>query len=593
MPNAADVEGADGSLHVADAIALLLLLVTETKRSGGGGWGFFPSLCVYVCAEQKTTKNFTVTHTMISTQDTLQTPRTVNVAALLAQAREEERKSRHPNSPESPDETEIPETLEQLRIAEETDHLLATQTLRCGKYRGRTFATVTKMDRMYCKWVARIEYAGGDLGRFQRWLIANHKQLQEEQLRDAREATGTLSQRVRRWDVDQFVELGLLTPVPVLVNATYGKSRRPRQPMYSLETAGVTQAWEAKQTQGTRQQQGQLVLMLSRFLSYVFRRMVHEERKEPVEERLIADAALGTLERNYYAYKIALEVTGGDPDKETTTEAVQAALDRKRAKGRRRREALPETVDFSRLGRVENGVTPRRILLRFYLTVPELQAALVVYRDLSKPWDAPEVLQATWTLTRADGAFAVDRVSNLSLPPQLLDTSTLGVYKYMRRVCFRDFARVASSELQYSPCLGMQDGNRGCPVEADMVLGETVIAFRGGLWVNSERDMAYLHGYAALARAIGSDLNRMCIYFWQHGTSVEADITDWDEEGLLEYLQPGETAPTANACELGMCDEPTGPLDAEERDGAEDKETKRTQRRMQVNVKERGRVGRD
>jgi hypothetical protein len=520
--------------------------------------------------------------------------RAVNIRQTLAevdQARREQGSRTLKQS--SLEERKIPLKLEALRIDAETEHLLDSQIVQCGKYRGRTFAYASK-DFYYARWVLNQRYVKGALGRFRTYLDENRNRLIEQQMQDAMAAEGTLSTRVRVWNRETMIDRGILLPVPSLGNATFHGSRRPRQPVASLELAGVLEPWNAKWTKVEKGRAKGMMAMSSRTLTYIFRWMLHLVRNEPIDERLVADKALQILGVNDYAYRTAMALTQGEMDGFITREALQETLQRKRAsiKSASKLTRLPETFDLTRMGDMEQ-IRPRDILMRYTLSLGELRKALKLYRSFSKKDIAtrwPDLVAACWTLARADGAFVRQRVCNLQCPTPLQDPG-LRVIAYMRRAIdrwFKDAPRVT-----YAPCLGFSDG---CPVEADLVVGDTVFAIRGSLWVSSSYDAAYLSGYAALARSQqdggpGAQIDRTVLIFLQHETALELDLTDWDHQHLLVFLQAHNNAELkeegGNACDLGLCEQDGEVPDALDID-EEQKEIEKHERTATATIKSKG-----
>lgn len=109
-------------------------------------------------------------------------------------------------------------------------------------------------------------------------------------------------------------------------------------------------------------------------------------------------------------------------------------------------------------------------------------------------------LKACWCLARADGAFEIDRVSNDSIPEAFLRTGELGVYAHMQRQARRYFSleQIGIGKLQYAPCWGFQ--KTGCTLDVDYVSKDTAYVVRGGMWISSSFDAAYVQGYAARER---------------------------------------------------------------------------------------------
>jgi uncharacterized protein (DUF3820 family) len=457
----------------------------------------------------------------------------------------------------SPDpfETRKPKrSLNAVRADEQTEYLRGAQKLGVGKYRGRTFDYVSTQ-HFYVRWVLQLQYPTGELGQLQRYLILNRDRLLQEQVEAAQAAEGTLSTRTRLWNRGVFTDRGYLAVVPTVGNATFDGTRRPRQPCNSLQTAGVVAAWEPKWTTGEKNKAKTTMALSARAIAYLFRRMVHIHRGEPVTEPLVADSALRVLGINHYAYKTAMVVTGGDPDKVVTPDQLKDALDAKRQTVRNpvKRALLPESFDLTRIGNPQE-LTPRRLLLRYMLTLPELRNALQLFRDITiasttddPRW--PELINACWILARADGAFNWARISNERCP-EALKVPDLPVVRYMNRTVKRCFS---VNRVDYQPCLNFSGG---CPLDADFVIGDTVFAVRGGLWLSSGYDGSYTQGYAALARNNGRTINRVALVYLQHGCDISIDLTDWDHKPLLQFLQAndGAEAKQNNACDVGMCD---------------------------------------
>jgi hypothetical protein len=462
--------------------------------------------------------------------------------------------------------------------AEEFD---GESVMKVGRYRGHTFMSISR-NAYYIKWVRQQVYPRGALAHLRQYLDRNADWLISEHMREAMEAGGNLSTRVRKWPLDQFRERKILCSTPNVGNCTIGHTRKPRNPVYGLQDANIIPEWQHGMTKSDKWRVRCLTSLVGRFLSYVFRRRLHERRKEALSERLIADQALIVLERNDYAYRLALTLSEpeNDPEGVVYLEALENELQRKRsdleATGKDMSK-LPETLRpcFSRLGCAGQGVfyvpandtekpktTPRAILLRFMLSIGELKGALKTYRAIKVlPWDNIKVLEACWSMARADGAFSYDKISNETLPEALCKVKELLLYEYMATVCDRYFPK--SVDVTYGPCVGF--AATGCPVEADLRVGDTVWALRSGLWISNNWDFAYLQGYAALARQNGIKLNRACVVYLQHAIVLEVELSHWDHEPLLKFLQtpskenPHKTEAEAegNACELGLCDEPT------------------------------------
>jgi uncharacterized protein (DUF3820 family) len=231
-------------------------------------------------------------------------PPLVNVAKLLKEARAKERTERHELSPRSPVEDSVSDedtdaVFERLQINEETDYLLSSQQMRCGKYRGRTFDWIAKNDKNYCRWLHTLTYPTGSLGQLLKWLKANDKKIVAAQLKEAREAQGKLSKRVFLWDIEQFMELGLLPSFPTLKNCYAPHSKRNRAPIFSAETAGLVPPWDPKITTAQKTLRNQKSRLLARFVNYVFRRMVHVVREDSrIDEPLTVDLAMRVLQEN-------------------------------------------------------------------------------------------------------------------------------------------------------------------------------------------------------------------------------------------------------------------------------------------------------
>jgi uncharacterized protein (DUF3820 family) len=503
--------------------------------------------------------------------------------------------------PSSPRTRLIPESIDAQRIMDETEALSGEVLMKVGKYRGRSFEYISR-DKFYTRWVRQQEYPRGALGMLKTWLDKNAEWLLERNMKEALASTGPLSKRVRAWDVEEMRTRGILSAIPQVSNATFGRSRRPRAPAFSLQEAGVIPSWTPGMTKGEKWRLRCTTALVGRFLSYVFRRMLHDLRAEALTEPLIADKALVVLERNDYAYRLALKlaVPKGDPEGVVGLELLERKLQEKRdrCKTPAKRSRLPDSLRpcFTRLGCQGQGVyapglaetkeakeslttTPRRILLRFMLSIGELRDALKVYRDLENySWDDEPMLHAAWCMARGDGAFDFDRISNDELPVPLLNVTELPIYRYMFRCAQRHFGPdvVDVNEMHYGACLGF--GETGCPLEADLRVADTVYAIRGGLWISTQFDVAYLQGYAAVARANGISLDRCIIIYLQHGTILEFDLADWDHTQLLDFVQNDPEADRGvDACDLGMCEAP--PDDTEEEQVKLEKQAKKAERR--------------
>lgn len=480
--------------------------------------------------------------------------------------------------PISPRTQPIAQSDDARRIMDNTEGLDGDIIMKVGKYRGRTFENISR-DKFYTRWVRQQEFPRGPLAALKKWLDKNANWLLERNMAEALQATGPLSNRIRAWDVEEMRTRGILSSMPQINTSTFGKTRRPRAPMYSLQESGVIKPWEAGMSKGDKWALRCTTALVARFLSYVFRRMIHEVRGDDLMEPLIADRALLVIERNDYAYRLALKLSSpqGDPEGlvllETLEEALQSRRETLRLQGKP--DTLPESLRpcFSRLGCQGQGVyaqrgdpteaqkvalttTPRRILLRFMLSIGELREALSIYRDIhNRSWNTPEVLKACWCMARGDGAFDYDRISNEELPIPLLASTSLKLYQYMLRCVENHFGKhkVSSIDMHYGPCLGF--GDTGCPLEADIRVGSTVYAIRGGLWISAHYDVAYLQGYAALARSNSLRLDRCVIIYLQHGSTFEFDLSDWDHLPLLEFLKNDPSSKRGlDACDLGLCE---------------------------------------
>ena len=511
--------------------------------------------------------------------------------------------------PPSPRTRPVPMSNDAAAALDRAKELDGESVMKCGRFRGHTFAAISR-NAHYVKWVRGQKYPRGALAHLRQFLDRNAEWMLEEQMRGAQEATGTLSKRVRKWPLDEFRERGLLRPTPQVSNCTVGHTRRPRAPVYGLHQTGIVPEWSADMTAGDKWKVKCLTALVGRFLSYVFRRMLHEQRGEPIRERVIADHALLVLERNDYTYRLALQLSTpkNDLEGEVRLEALEAALQAKRAtlvsKGKEKElSKLPTTLRpcFSRLGCAGQGVfhvpatetdnpksTPRRILLRFMLSIGELQGALATYRDLHNyTWDDRQTLEAAWTMARADGAIDYDKITNEPFPDALGKVDDLPLYNYMQRVCARHFSLdvVPMGGVAYGPCVGF--AATGCPLEADLRVGDTVYAIRSGLWIGVDWDFAYLQGYAALARHNGLELNRVSVIYLQHASVLEVELEDWDHTPLLRFLQAPveegkaevEAEAEANACDLGLCNEPPPDIIEEEEKEREQQDKKKLRRK--------------
>ncbi len=491
--------------------------------------------------------------------------------------------------PGSPSERDIPISQQAAEIQAELEGLMGDTVMKIGKHRGRTFSFIAK-DKYYVKWVRDQKYPKGALGMLKTWLDKNADWLLEQNMKTAIEAKGTLAKRVRNWDVEEMRTRGILRSVPDLQNATFGKSKRPRPPPYSLQEAGVLAAWQPGLSKGDRWRMRADGALVDRFLGYIFRRMLHESRDEPVSEKLIADKALKVLELNDFAYHFALKHAHpkGDPDGSVNLGDLETALQEERSgPGSSLHPPLPETLKpcFSRLGCSGQGPsrdgaedtgtsTPRRILLRFMLSIPQLKQALSTFRNIRQfSWVSREVIEACWCMARGDGAFDHDRISNTAIPEKLFDIG-LGVYRFMHRFIDANLRIVDKRDLHYGACVGFQE--TGCPVEADFRVGDSVLCIRGSLWLSPHFDNSYLQGYVALARQNGLVVNRTVVLYVQHGVKIECDLADWDHRRLLDFLKSDPDAQGAlRGCDLGMCDPSAPSMEPEEPTEIEEKKKQR------------------
>jgi hypothetical protein len=323
---------------------------------------------------------------------------------------------------------------------------------------------------------------------------------------------------------------------------------------------------------------------------------VHVERKESLVENLIADKALKVIKKNYAAYTHAksLAVPRGDPDAVVDLVLLEQSNRINYDMGNSEYESLMDcftrmeltasdlttlrtyiTNDSSEQTKEDRPVVktrPRRILMRFHLDQDELEAAIGVYKNDAFEWDSGEYLRACWCLARADGAFEIDRVSNDAIPEAFLKPKELLVYSHMQRQAHRYFSldHIPAGKLEYAPCSGFQ--KTGCTLDVDFVSDDTAYVVRGGMWISSSYDAAYIQGYAAVARENGRAITRISVLYLQHGGCCDTDIHDWDHAKLLQFLvdTKGEEI---NACDLGLCE--TVPGNATEEVAKNDKKANR------------------
>lgn len=451
-----------------------------------------------------------------------------------------------------------------------------------GKYRGKTFGVAAK-DWRYCSWIKDQPHSHGQFDRFKKYLNDNAKLISDRNFEKSKVQKGTLSQRVRGWDLESMRDKKIITAPIQASNLQMLGTKKPRCPVYAMQFPGALPEWDRENTEVEQRRVRTMSALGARFLSYVFRRMIHEVRNEPVNEPLIADKALLIIKKNYLAYKMSkqISVPVNDPDGKVNLADLENHLKRCSLDGTKENGELPDTfMDcFSRLGLqrtdwdslnkyFENqgdgkenlkekpnvSSTPRRILLRYLLNYVELRDALETYRNIDPHrWSTEKALKACWILARADGAFEFDKVINEDIPENLLNPNKMAVYKHMNRQIMRYFSKdvLKSDPLVYGPCIGFE--KTGCTLDVDFSAGETAFAIRGGMWVSSAYDTAYLQGYAALARKNGIKITRLVMIYLQHAGSLEIDVSDWDHTELLEFLKNDAT--TKNACDLGICEE--------------------------------------
>ena len=471
--------------------------------------------------------------------------------------------------------------------ANETDDRVIEHnvTLIFGKHRGKTFQFASK-DWLYCRWVCDQKDGSGQFNRFKQYIITNKKIISDANYERGKTETGPLSKRVRSWDLETMRDKGVIISPLSLNNIFTGSTKRPRKAICDMQACGVVPEWNDTLIGTQKQEIKVLAALSSRFMSYVFRRMLHEFRVEPFTEPLIADRAMLVLARNYMAYMLAKEIANprGDPDGRVDILELEDLLQRRR--GLKDDNDLPESFIecFSRMGmcskallrmkdRHEQSIpmqsldetvtgttetTPRRIYNRFLMSESDLSKSLVTYRNVeNKNWDDPDVIRACWVLARADGAFEYDRISNAEIPVALLKTNELLIYKHAIRATKYNFSLhlIPRGELVYGPCVGF--GGSGCLMDIDYCTSDTVYAIRSSLFVNSAFDITYMQCYAGLARHHRKNITRACVLYLQHGSKYEVDMADHDHSKLLEFLNSTKNH-IQNSCDVGMCE--TGPV---------------------------------
>ena len=475
-----------------------------------------------------------------------------------------------------------------------TEQLDDNIILTFGKYKGKSFQSAAK-DWKYCEWIIKQKFSFGQFERLKKYIEGNRKAIADRNYERAKTEEGSISKRVRTWDLETMRNKGVIISPLVLNNHFIGTTRRPRAASYDLQTCSAVPKWDEKMTEVEKEKIKVTTTLCSRFISYVFRRMVHHERgNEKITEPLVADHAIMVLRRNYNAYVLAKKHASpkNDPDGKVNIFELEKAL----------QDEISTCVDathlpdsltdcFSRLGLCKKAIStmieyhsewkknknippydpemyrftgpiethPRAILTRFLMTEGDVSRAVTIYRDLEKRvWNDVETLRACWVMAQADGAIETDRIINIFIPPVFLNYETVPIFAHALRMAKRHMSLyiVPAGKLMYAPCLGF--GTTGCLMDIDYCTESTVYGIRSGLWVNSAHDVTYLQCYAGLARYHGRKITTICIIYLQHGCTHEVDISEWDHVPLLSFLNSSDTVVT-NACDRGMCELPREP----------------------------------
>ena len=236
---------------------------------------------------------------------------------------------------------------------------------------------------------------------------------------------------------------------------------------------------------------------------YLIRKMIHEVRNEPIDEKLICEKPINLETADNSPWVKTIYISEG---KDRFNYIFQQAYENEALLDIKKNEI--KYIDRNELNKYKQYVKNYR----------------------TKHWY--EVLNDIWEMSLLDTLFRCGHYEHINCYEELLNKDHK-FYKFLMVVAnnFRD----KTKKIYYNPTLGRSKNNIKTKADADIIYGDEMIDWKCTKKKDYSKDMLQCLMYTALARDIqyNHNINKCKVYYLLYETETELNVEDWDENGFI------------------------------------------------------------
>ena len=242
--------------------------------------------------------------------------------------------------------------------------------------------------------------------------------------------------------------------------------------------------------------------ILGTFADYLIRKMIHDIRGDPVNERLICEIPI-QHHQNYSPWRKTKNV-----NKEEFWKLIEDGC-----------EPSCPTIEEETFNAT---YTDLNILNRYKQYIHN-------YRN--EPWH--KILNDIWELSLLDPLYRCGSYSKIDCYPELLNKEHLFYQSLLNTANkFSD----TSKRIYYNPTLGRKKGKIITKGDADLIYDNELIDWKCTKNRNYSNDLLQCLIYAGLARDNnnGYTIDKCSVYYLTYGTYASIDVKHWNEENFMD-----------------------------------------------------------